>query len=261
MQALAREINFAETTFVLPPTRPGHSHRVRIFTPGAELPFAGHPNIGTAVVLAALAGGHGSSRFLFEEGIGTVAIEAKAASVKGTARLALETGPDIRPLDLPRPALAAMLSLPEARLGWRAAWAAAVGVRFCCIPLADREAVAEARLDLAVWENVLPPDAWARQVYAMGGDFAPGGRLKTRMWGPAVGVAEDPATGSAAATLAGSLAAMALDPDGIFAWEIEQGAEVGRPSLIEAEAEKRRGAVVAIRVGGSAVIVAEGRFQ
>jgi len=262
MQRLAREFNFSETTFVLPTGKPGHTHRVRIFTPGAELPFAGHPNIGTAVALAAEAGAPGQAvQFLFEEGVGPVAVEARAEAGKGFARLTLERAPELRALDVAHADLVAMLALPQAAIGPRAAWAASIGgTPFCCIPLADRDAVAAARLDLRLWEQRLPQGVWAREVYAIAGDFAPGGWLKVRMWAPSVGVPEDPATGSAAAMLAASLAAMLPDPEGSFAWTIEQGAEIGRPSLIEAEADKSGGKVVRVRVGGSAVIVGEGRI-
>jgi trans-2,3-dihydro-3-hydroxyanthranilate isomerase len=112
-----------------------------------------------------------------------------------------------------------------------------------------------------VWEAVLPPDAWSRDVYVVAGEFAPGGRLKVRMFAPADGIPEDPATGSAAAALVSCLAAALPDRDGEFAWTIEQGAEIGRPSLISAVAVKRAGQVAAVRVGGSAVIVGEGAFN
>ncbi len=94
----------------------------------------------------------------------------------------------------------------------------------------------------------------------MAGDHAPGGTIKVRMWGPSVGVAEDPATGAAAAVLAGSLGTSLPDRDGDFSWSIEQGTELGRPSFIKASAEKRDGRVVSIRVGGGSVIVGEGSF-
>lgn len=263
MQAWAREFNFSETTFVLGPRVEGHTHRVRIFTPGAELPFAGHPNVGTAVVLAALdeaKGERGVRQFRFEELVGTVAVEAEAQGAKGFARLTLERAPEIRPVGIPDAVLTEMLSLPAEALGPRAPWAAGVGgTPFCCIPLATPDAVAGARLDLDLWARSFPPGAWAREIYAIAGEFAPGGRLKVRMWAPSMGIAEDPATGAAAATLAASLAAMLPDPSGRFGWTIEQGAEIGRPSLIEAEAEKRDGTVVAVRVGGYAIIVGEGR--
>jgi trans-2,3-dihydro-3-hydroxyanthranilate isomerase len=263
MQAYAREFNFSETTFVLPPRKPGHTHRVRIFTPARELPFAGHPNIGTAVVLAALEkarSGQESASFVFEEDVGAVRVAADIRPDGGFAELTLEQSPEIRPSDVSSTALAAMLSIPQDWIGPRRPWSAGIGVRFFCLPLIDREAVAAARLDLSKWEEALPADSWTRWVYAIAGDFAPGGRLKVRMWAPGDGVLEDPATGSAAGALAASLAAALPDPDGVFRWTIEQGAEIGRPSVIQASAEKRGGAVVAIRVGGQAVIVAEGSF-
>jgi trans-2,3-dihydro-3-hydroxyanthranilate isomerase len=264
MQAYARELNFSETTFVLPPRNAAHTHRVRIFTPEAELPFAGHPNVGTGVVLATLAqaAGQGDTfQFAFDEDVGTVRVAATIADQRSFAELTLDGGAEIRPLDLPRPALARMLSLPEGSVGPRAAWMAGVGINFACIPLADPQAVATAQLDVPAWREALPEDAWARQVYAIAGDFAPGGRLKVRMWGPSAGVMEDPATGSAAGALAASLAEALPDSDGLFGWTVEQGAEIGRPSRIEAFAEKRGGRVVSIRVRGDAVIVAEGSFR
>jgi trans-2,3-dihydro-3-hydroxyanthranilate isomerase len=193
--------------------------------------------------------------------VGTVAVEAEAHAAKGAARLILERAPEIRPADIPEAALADMLSLHAEALGQRAPWLAGIGgTPFCCIPLASRDAVAGARLDVNLWSRTLPPGSWAREVYAIAGEFAPGGRLKVRMWAPSLGVPEDPATGAAAVTLAASLAAMLPDPAGRFGWTIEQGAEIGRPSLIHAEAEKHEGTVVAAKVGGSAIIVAEGQI-
>jgi trans-2,3-dihydro-3-hydroxyanthranilate isomerase len=264
MQSYAHELNFSETTFVLPPRKPGHTHRVRIFTPHEELPFAGHPNIGTAVVLASLAsqsGKSGTANFVFDEDVGTVNVSAKSGDDRGHAELTLNGGAEIRDCAADRAALAHMLSLPQDRIGPRAPWMAGIGIRFCCVPLTDPDAVASAKFEMAVWQAFFPASAWARQIYGIAGDFAPGGRLKVRMWGPSVGVAEDPATGSAAGVLAASLAASLPERDGHFAWRIEQGAELGRPSYISASAEKRDGRVIATRVGGNAVIVGEGSFR
>jgi trans-2,3-dihydro-3-hydroxyanthranilate isomerase len=258
MQAYARELNFSETTFVLPPRKPGHTHRVRIFTPTKEIPFAGHPNIGTAVVLAA-AGQAGE--LIFDEDVGTVRITARADGTRGYAELTLERAAEVRPSDIPPARLTAMLSLPESAIGPLPAFAMSFGLPFFVVPLKDGAAVAAAKLDSGVWEKVLPPGAWSRDVYIVAGDFSPGGRLKVRMFAPADGIPEDPATGSAAAALASSLAAALPDADGAFAWTIEQGAEIGRPSLISAIAEKSAGRVIAVRVGGGAVIVGEGNFS
>ena len=260
MQAYAKELNFSETTFVLPPRKPAHTHRVRIFTPHNELPFAGHPNVGTAVVLAALAKHGEQQNFVFDEDVGTVNVRANYGEGRGFSELTLNSAAEIRPCDLSRATLARMLSLPEDKIGAKPAWLAKVGISFACIPLADLDAVAAARFDTATWNVAFPAESWTRQIYAIAGDYAPGGRIKVRMWGPSVGVAEDPATGSAAAVLAGSLAAGLPERDGDFSWSIEQGAELGRPSFIKASAEKRDGRVVSLRVGGSSVIVGEGSF-
>jgi trans-2,3-dihydro-3-hydroxyanthranilate isomerase len=263
LQPIAREFNFSETTFVLPPRKADHTHHVRIFTPTQEIPFAGHPNVGTAVVLASLANetnGAASADFVFDETVGTVRVRATVADGGGSAELTLEKAAETQPEDIAASRLAAMLSLPVNKIGPLSPWSMSVGLPFFCLPLADPDAVAQARFDLGAWEQVLPPGVWSRDVYAVAGDFTPGGRLKARMWAPADGVPEDPATGSAAAALAGSLAAKLPEPNGIFAWTIEQGAELGRPSFIQASAEKRDGKVIAIRVGGGVAIVAEGSF-
>jgi trans-2,3-dihydro-3-hydroxyanthranilate isomerase len=260
MQAYAKELNFSETTFVLPPRKPGHTHRVRIFTPHSELPFAGHPNVGTAVVLAALAKPGEQQNFVFDEDVGSVNVTARFGEGRGHSELTLNSAAEIRQCDVPRATLARMLSLPEDKIGPKPAWLAKAGVGFACIPLADFDAVASARFDNAAWDVAFPAEAWARQIYAMAGDYAPGGTIKVRMWGPSVGVAEDPATGSAAAVLAGSLAADLPNREGDFSWSIEQGAELGRPSFIKASAVKRDGKVISIRVGGGSVIVGEGSF-
>jgi trans-2,3-dihydro-3-hydroxyanthranilate isomerase len=259
MQPYARELNFSETTFVLPPRKPGHSHRVRIFTPTKEIPFAGHPNLGTAAVLASLGGG--DTDFVFDEDVGTVKVSAKAIDNRWQAELTLENGAKIEPAEQDPKRLTAMLSLPAGKIGPRPAWWAGVGLPFFYMTLSDFDAVADARFDTSVWETVLPPGPHhTRDVYAVAGDFNPGGRLKARMWAPADGIPEDPATGSAAAALAGSLAAALPDTDGEFTWTIEQGAEIGRPSVLTATAVKHAGQVVRIRVGGGVVIVGRGEF-
>jgi trans-2,3-dihydro-3-hydroxyanthranilate isomerase len=197
---------------------------------------------------------------VFDEDVGTVRITARADGNRGFAELTLERAAEIRPSDIPPARLMAMVSLPESAAGPLPAFAMSVGLPFFVVPLKDAASVAKAKLDSS-WEAVLPPDAWSRDVYVVAGDFAPGGRLKVRMFAPADGIPEDPATGSAAAALASTLAEAMPDTDGEFAWTVEQGAEIGRPSLISAVAVKRAGRVVSIRVGGSAVIVGEGLFR
>lgn len=235
MQPIAREFNFAETTFVLPPRDPRHAARVRIFTPMAELPFAGHPTIGTAAVL--VHGGLQKKAFVLEEGIGPIAIEV---SPDGRIYLSSET-----PVEIPaaRPALAGV--------GHEDAWFAGAGVRFCFLRLKDKAAV-----DRAAWLPQLA-GTWAPNLYVFSGDR----QVHARMFAPVLGVPEDPATGSGAVALAGVLAARDARPDGNLVWQIDQGVKMGRPSRIEASAEKRDGRVIRIRIGGATCIVAEGEMD
>ena len=257
MQAVAREFNFAETTFVLPPANPRHTRQVRIFTPRTELPFAGHPTVGTAAVLASLGlvdTPGGTATVVFEEGVGPVTVEIRLGASAVFTRLIRETGiesPTIRPA---RQAAATALSLSEDAV--LDAWFASVGVPFCFIHLAGKEAVDRAALERAAW-SVNFARAWAPHLFLFAGALQPGSRLYARMFAPALGIEEDPATGSASATLAGCLADR-LPTDGDFTWTIDQGIAMGRPSLLEASAEKRRGRTVQVKVGGSTVLVGEG---
>jgi len=257
MQALARELNFAESTFVLPPADPRHTRRVRIFTPNRELPFAGHPTIGTAAVLAnlGLAGQKGPRLdVILEEGVGPVAVEVRLDGSTPYARLTREgevEKPAMRPS---RTAAAAAVSLLERDV--LDAWFASVGVPFCFVHVASAAAVDRARLERAAWA-VNFSEAWAPNLYLFAGEPGPGSRLHVRMFGPAFGIEEDPATGSGAAALAGCLAER-LASEGTFAWLIDQGVAMGRPSRLEIWAERRGGRTVSVKVGGSTVLVGEG---
>lgn len=258
MQALAREFNFAETTFVLPPEDARHARRVRIFTPKTELPFAGHPTVGTAAVLAQLglvATPGGAATIVIEEGIGPVAVDVRLGGTAAFARFLLEQDIESPPHRPARQATAAALTLPTDVVS--DAWFASIGVRFAFVRLADKGAVDRAVLDRAAWSEHFAR-AWAPNLYLFAGGLEPASRLYVRMFAPALGVEEDPATGSGAAILAGCLAARLSERDGEFAWRIEQGIALGRPSVIEAQAEKRAGRIVRIWVGGFTVVVGEG---
>ncbi len=261
MQALAREFNFAETTFVLPPQDPRHTRRVRIFTPAAEIPFAGHPTVGTAAVLARLGLveiADGAAAVVFEEGVGPVAVDIRLDGASTVTRLTLETDVE-SPADRPaREAVAAALTLPEGTVA--DAWFASVGLPFCFAHLTDRAAVDRAALDRAAW-TVRFAGAWSPHIFMFTGDTRPESRLYARMFAPASGIAEDPATGSACAALAGVLAGRLPEREGLFAWRIDQGVAMGRPSVIEAAAEKRDGRVTKVHVGGSSVVAGEGSMN
>ena len=267
MQAITREFNFSETTFVLPPTDPTFSRRVRIFTPGKELPFAGHPTVGTAHVLAALGEiplTGDETRIIFEEGVGPVPVLIRSVDGRPVfAQLQAAKLPEIGPPPPSRAVLAEMLSLDKNDLpgGDFAPQAISCGVPFLIVPLRDRRAVSKAKLRLDRWEQTLA-SYWAPEIFIFAREAErPGSQIRARMFGPGVAVMEDPATGSAAVSLAGYLAARDPLRDGTLTWVIEQGFEMGRPSILHAEADKANGAVTALRVGGETVIVSRGTLE
>jgi len=263
MQQIAREFNFSESAFVLP-AESGHTRRVRIFTPAREIPFAGHPNIGTAFALArsgALGDFGASTRVVFEEQAGLVgiAVERRAGGsiwceVEAPAPLALgETAP---------PELVARaVSLDAAQIVTRthAPRTVSVGLPFTLAELASRDALARARirgdaLDALVTAGVNPD----LHLYVRSDD---GFDLRARCFAPLDGVPEDPATGSANCALAGLLAHHAPTRDTTLRWRIAQGVEMGRPSVLDARAEKRGGRVVGTFIGGCAAHVADGTLE
>jgi len=266
MQRVAREFNYSETTFVLPADDPAHTRKVRIFTPGAEIPFAGHPNVGTAFVLAAtgmLPAGADSLQVVFEEGAGPVPVAIRYRD--GQPVYCELTAPQALTLGAMPPvgAVAASLGLSAESVvtSTHPPQVASAGLPFLLVELRDRTALAEARVR---------HDEHALLMRACGGEGlllytrdsgAPGVDLRARMYAPLHGVAEDPATGSANVALAGLLAACAPEGDGTFAWRIVQGVEMGRPSLLEASAIKRGGAVETVRIGGRSVLVCDGWIE
>lgn len=266
MLAIAREFNYSESTFVFPADDPRHARRVRIFTPGGEVPFAGHPTVGTAFVLAAigeipLAGPE--TRIVLEEKVGPVPVLIRAEDgVPVFSQLSVAMLPEVGPPLPTREVLAATLGLAaDDLLG--GAWQPQVvscGLPFAFVPLRDRAAVARARLRPDLWEQSLAGTPGAMvMVFAMDAEH-PGHDVRARMFAPGLSVPEDPATGSACAALGGYLAARD-GREGTLRWVVEQGYEMGRPSLLEVEADRRGGTVTAVRVGGSTVMVCEGTMR
>lgn len=256
MQAIARELNLSETTFVLPPADAANTARVRIFTPKVELPFAGHPNVGTAFVIASERGG---DRLRFEElaGLVEVVIARDAAGAVTQAIIAapqaLAIGPDIPPQPL---AACAGIDLAAVVTDHHLPLRASVGNPFAMMEVTPA-ALARAAPDSAAFRQVghaVPELAARAALYVYARD---GAVLRARMFSPALGVMEDPATGSAATTLAALL--LHLSGAGHGAWDILQGVEMGRPSLLRATA--RRGADgVRATVGGACVAVMRGEL-
>ena len=267
MQQIAREFNLSETAFVFPSENPEHFRRLRIFTPKTELPFAGHPTIGTAHVLAAI-GDIDLSRevtsVVFEEGVGPVRVSVRASGGRPVAaQFTAAQLPHFGPEPPPPAELAVVLSLEPTDLAGEA-WspqAASCGVPFLFVVLSNREALGRARLDLGAWKDLLS-EFWAPHLYCFALDpELEGSHMRARMFAPAMGIEEDPATGAAAAALAGYLGSRDSTKGGTLRWVVEQGFEMGRPSILEVEADKRNGQIAAVRVGGSSVLVGEGEME
>lgn len=263
MQRVAREMNLSETVFVLPPRLPEHTRRLRIFTPAAEVPFAGHPTLGTAFVLASIGEiplEGDTTRIVFEEGVGPVPVTIEAQGHRPVrTQLTAAKPPELGPPPPPAEAVADCISLePEALV--EAPRSASCGLPFLFVAVRDRAALARARVIHAEWQRWLA-ESWAPQLYLYTDDTGEARvDLRARMFAPAHGF-EDPATGSAVAALAGILAGREPDLDASLRWTIAQGVEMGRPSLLELRCEKRAGEVVETRVAGAAVMVSEGRME
>lgn len=258
MQRIAREFNLSETVFVLPPVRSEALHRIRIFTPQRELPFAGHPTIGTACLLAelGLVPKGGESAFQLEEGAGLVPVSVRLTPGEPSfAELTTAQLPERRAAP-DAATLAALLGLDADDIGSGDEQARAVscGLPYVLVPLRSPELMAAIDFDAMAARRVLAGQ-WAQPLYVYARGYE--GELRARMFAPDLGVFEDPATGSAAAALAGALAAE-QNADGDYRWTIHQGLEMGRPSVLHARAERRRGAVVAVRVGGHSLRISEG---
>jgi trans-2,3-dihydro-3-hydroxyanthranilate isomerase len=263
---ITREFNFSEVTFCYPPSNPANTRRVRIFTPGKEVPFAGHPTVGTAIALHVL-GESGASpgadaKLVLEEGVGPVPVTVRTGSGAPFAQFAVAKLPEIGPPPPSRAVLAELLSIDaeDIQAAPMAPQNVSCGLPFLMVPLRSVDAVSRARVRIPTFEATLLA-SWATEIFVFAKDPDGGdAHMHARMFAPGINIAEDPATGSANACLAGYLAARAPRTDGAFAWTVDQGVEMGRPSRIEIEADKSAGVITAIRVGGNAVMVTAGTF-
>jgi trans-2,3-dihydro-3-hydroxyanthranilate isomerase len=256
MQAVAREFNHPETVFVFAPADAGHRARVRIFTPVQELPFAGHPTVGTAVLLALCDDAAAGSDLVLEEGVGAVRCTLESVNgAGGGARLAIPKLPrEVGPA-ADTAAIAAALSLEPSDIDGRPARGSA-GIPFTFVAIGSLDAMARCRPDAAKFDSAFPD----RAAYVFCSETAdPGHHFHARMFAPGLGIPEDPATGSAAAAFAGLLASRLGDGDHTIA--IEQGYEMGRPSLIRLAAVVSAGRLLSASIGGDAVVVTEGTIE
>lgn len=260
MQAIAREFNLSETVFVFPPAEPRHRARLRIFTPTRELPFAGHPTVGTAVLLAlrdARAEAADAVAFGLEEAIGVVPCVVETGAGRGRARFRLPVLPSYLGEPEAAEALAAALGLAAEEIGFGRHRPSrhGAGPAFTFLPVASLE-----RLDALSPLGV--PAGFAEGLYA----YAPdpeglGRRYRARMFAPRLGMPEDPATGSAAAAFAGVLMQFETLGDGTHDVAIRQGEAMGRPSGIDLQVVVEAGALRAVEIGGGAVLVSEGALH
>ncbi len=264
---ITREFNFAEVTFCYPPANPAHTRKVRIFTPAREIPFAGHPTVGTAIALVELGlvklQSGGDTKLVLEEGVGPITVAVrKEGSAVAFAQLSAAKLAEVGPAAPSRGMLAEILSIEAEDIlaSPMAPQNVTCGLPFLMIPLRSVDSVSRSRVRMEKWEATLK-SAWAPDIFVFARDPEGGdAHFHARMYGPGVNVAEDPATGSANACLAGYLAARAPQKDGTLVWTVDQGVEMGRPSRLEIEADKSAGTVTAIRVGGNAVMISEGSF-
>jgi len=267
MQAIAREFNLSETVFILPPEDAVNTARIRIFTPANELPFAGHPTVGTGVLLAQLRApelvGASGVVIALEEGIGLVKVEVSRRGTRAARGVfALPKLPAMLDAPVRDPQLAARaLGLDVADIGFddHGVVNASAGVPYTLVPLGSLEALARA-------QSMATPDFDA----AFGGTphpccylYARDGRRRwrARMFAPTLGLTEDPATGSAAAAFAAALMAFEKPADGDEQHIIAQGVEMGRPSEIVLTLDVAGGALVSATIGGAAVIVSQGTID
>jgi trans-2,3-dihydro-3-hydroxyanthranilate isomerase len=276
MQSMALEFNYSETTFVLPPDDPAHTAKVRIFTPRIEVPFAGHPNVGTAFVVAresrfadAAAAGH----FVFEEAAGLVPLtllheNGVVVGAELRAPQALS-----RKSKVSREIAAACLSLDPADIAMQAhpPQVISVGLPFLAVELGSRDALRRSKPDIAAHAATLPLDgADAVFAYWRAADESRETVLHARTFAPLDGVIEDPATGSACAAAVSLLATIESGhPSGnsgaagvptTRAWRIHQGVDLGRPSLLLGRTTFLDGTLTDTFIGGRCVSVLEGSF-
>jgi trans-2,3-dihydro-3-hydroxyanthranilate isomerase len=283
MQLIAREFNYSETVFVFAPETVQGTFKLRIFTPHTELPFAGHPTVGTAYVLAAIGMIHLTdeiTRIIFEEGVGL--IQVKIESKKGKpvyTELSTSKMPEFGPQTPSISELAAILSIQaediltevdenlstinkenNSKINY-SPQAVSCGIPFLFIPVLNRRILAQIHLNREQWQKTLA-DYWAPSVYVfcVQSELV-ASKICSRMFAPSLGIDEDPATGAAATALAGYLGVRESLENGSLSWQIEQGFEMGRPSLIQVQADKQQGKITAIRVGGASVLVSQGVFN
>lgn len=256
MQRIAAELNLSETVFVHREAG-GGVPGLRIFTPKSELPFAGHPTVGAAIYLAEESGLEDGATLTMTTLSGEVAARIRRpADGLTSAEITAPRPPEARPAASVA-ACAAAISLQPADISF-APQVCDAGNPFTVVPVATRAALSRATIDLAAWKDG-PSASDAAKLFLIYMDDWDNGRIvHARMFGPSIGIAEDPATGSAAVALPAMLAARQSSADGEHRWEVHQGDDMGRPSVMSVRAVVKAGKVISAHVGGTAVRVISG---
>lgn len=268
MQAIAREFNLSETVFVLPADNPAHTAKVRIFTPSVEMPFAGHPTVGTAALLAINKYGtverEEDAIIVLEEGIGPVRVGVRlrpdeaAFAEFDSARLPEQAGEPA-----PTDRIAAALGLAPNEIGFEnhRPVCLSAGIPFTFVPVRNLEAIARVRIVSEHWRAGFDHAGnSAAYIYCRETEHR-SSAFHARAFAPDLIVGEDPATGSAAAAFAGVVRRFDTPPDGTHMRIIEQGYEMNRPSEIALELEMDAGQLHSVRIGGHAVPVMQGVLE
>jgi len=260
MQQIAREFNFSESSFVFP-AEEGNTRKVRIYTPTTEVPFAGHPNIGTAFILASIGEFeefNETTKIVFEEKAGLVPItlnkigdETIWCELEAPEKFSIGSA-------VPIETLASAISLPTSELviDNHPPQVASVGLPFLIAELRDKSALERAKINIKGFEKIaaqgITPDV---HIYIQSNDAFD---IRSRMFAPFDGIQEDPATGSANCALAGLLSHNSELKSASFEYQIAQGVEMGRPSLLTARTEKIDNVVISTWIGGSSILVSKG---
>jgi trans-2,3-dihydro-3-hydroxyanthranilate isomerase len=265
MQAIAAEFNYVETTFVLPPRDPAHDAQVRIFTVRSEIPFAGHPNVGTAFVLATQAA-KPPARLVFEEEAGLVPVEILMEGGKpvGAELTAPQPLGKLTAFSAEQTAACVALSPADIRADRHPPRIISVGLPFLVAEVGSREALRRARPEAVAFAAAFPREG-CDAIYLYTRDILPDEMpcdLQARMFHPgASGLSEDPATGSATAAAAALLAELSSERDGELKLRVGQGFDMGRPSRLLTRVRKANGAILSAHVGGACVRMMEGSFR
>jgi len=262
MQKIAAEFNLSETVFVLPPENENSNARLRIFMPRGELPFAGHPTVGGAIAICERDNVGSPSNLVLEEEVGRIQCSFEPGSVSH-AQFELPVLPKREEPMMPIDAAAAALNIDAGDIGFDThvltQWNA--GKAYLCVPVKDVSVLQRVVFNESLWLSNFPdedplivecPYIYCRKTENNSAS------IQARMFAPHHGIPEDPATGSAAASLCGALHMFDGIKSGSAQYVIEQGVEMGRPSQIAVEIDAHNGAITTARIGGHAVKLAEG---